>query len=121
MSETLCHWINGRPLAGQSGRLGDVFNPAIGEKIAEVPFASVGEVDLAVAAASAAAPEWAATPPIRRARVIFKFKELIEARMALLARTQAGSLSVFGLGVQLGKLDPAEDADRQLDLFSSHR
>ena len=81
MSETLSHWINGQAVAGQSGRMGDVFNPAIGEKIAEVPFASVDEVATAVAAASAAARAWAATPPIRRARVIFKFKELIEARM----------------------------------------
>ena len=81
MSETLSHWINGQAVAGQSGRFGDIYNPAIGEKIAEVPFASTGEVDLAVAAASAAAPAWAATPPIRRARVIFKFKELIQARI----------------------------------------
>ena len=81
MSETLSHWINGQAVAGQSGRSGDVFNPAIGEKIAEVPFASVDEVAQAVAAASAAAPSWAATPAIRRARVIFKFKELIEARI----------------------------------------
>ncbi|MDP7343340.1 MAG: CoA-acylating methylmalonate-semialdehyde dehydrogenase, partial [Alphaproteobacteria bacterium] len=51
------------------------------EKIGEVPFAGTDEVAKAVAAASAAAPEWAATPPIRRARMIFKFKELIEARM----------------------------------------
>ena len=63
MSETLSHWINGQAVAGQSGRMGDVFNPAIGEKIAEVPFASTGEVDLAVAAASAAAPAWAASIP----------------------------------------------------------
>ncbi|HJN60046.1 MAG TPA: CoA-acylating methylmalonate-semialdehyde dehydrogenase [Alphaproteobacteria bacterium] len=81
MSETLSHWINGQAVAGQSGRMGDVFNPAIGEKIGEVPFAGTDEVAKAVAAASAAAPEWAATPPIRRARMIFKFKELIEARM----------------------------------------
>jgi len=81
MHETLNHWINGRAVAGQSGRMGDVFNPAIGEKIAEVPLASVGEVAQAVAAAHAAAPEWAGAPPIRRARVIFKFKELIETHM----------------------------------------
>ncbi len=81
MSPTLSHWINGQAVAGQSGRTGDVFNPAIGEKIAEVPLASVDEVANVVAAAKAAAPEWAAAPPIRRARVIFKFKELIEARM----------------------------------------
>ena len=81
MSPILNHWINGQAVAGQSGRTGDVFNPAIGEKIAEVPLASVDEVANVVAAAKAAAPEWAAAPPIRRARVIFKFKELIEARM----------------------------------------
>ena len=86
MSETLSHWINGQAVAGQSGRMGDVFNPAIGEKIAEVPFAGTDEVAKAVAAASAAAPEWAATPPIRRARMIFKFKELIEARIDEFAR-----------------------------------
>ena len=45
MSETLSHWINGQAVAGQSGRFGDIYNPAIGEKIAEVPFASTGEVD----------------------------------------------------------------------------
>ena len=81
MNPTLSHWINGQAVAGQSGRTSDVFNPAIGEKIAEVPLASVDEVANVVAAAKAAAPEWAAAPPIRRARVIFKFKELIEARM----------------------------------------
>ena len=81
MSDTLSHWINGQSVAGASGRTGDVFNPAIGEKIAEVPFASTEEVAQAVAAAKAAAPEWAATPAIRRARMIFKFKELIEANM----------------------------------------
>jgi malonate-semialdehyde dehydrogenase (acetylating)/methylmalonate-semialdehyde dehydrogenase len=81
MSAILSHWINGQAVAGQSGRTGDVFNPAIGEKIAEVPLASVDEVANVVAAAKAAAPEWAAAPPIRRARVMFKFKELIEARM----------------------------------------
>ncbi len=81
MSATLSHWINGQAVAGQSGRTGDVFNPAIGEKIAEVPLANVDEVANVVAAAKSAAPEWAAAPPIRRARVIFKFKELIEARM----------------------------------------
>ena len=81
MSPTLSHWINGQAVAGQSGRTGDVFNPAIGEKIAKVPLAGDDEVANVVAAAKAAAPEWAAAPPIRRARVIFKFKELIEARM----------------------------------------
>jgi len=81
MSEILSHWINGQLVAGVSGRNGNVFNPAIGEKVAEVPFASVDEVAQAVAAAKAAASGWASTPAIRRARIIFKFKELIEANM----------------------------------------
>ena len=81
MSEILNHWINGQAVAGTSGRTADVFNPALGEKIAEVPLASVDEVAQVVSAASAAAVDWAAAPPIRRARVMFKFKELIEARM----------------------------------------
>jgi len=81
MSEILSHWINGRSVVGGSGRTGEVFNPAIGEKIAEVPFASIEEVAQAVAVAKAAASAWAATPAIRRARVIFKFKELIEANI----------------------------------------
>ena len=81
MSETLSHWIDGRSVVGGSGRTGNVFNPAIGEKIAEVPFASVGEVAQAVAAAKAASLEWASTPAVRRARMIFKFRELIEANM----------------------------------------
>ena len=81
MSEILNHWINGQAVAGTSGRTADVFNPALGEKIAEVPLASVDEVAQVVAAASAAAVDWAAAPPIRRARVMFKFKELIEANI----------------------------------------
>ena len=81
MSDTLSHWIDGQAVAGASGRMGDVFNPAIGEKIAEVPLASVEEVNKAVASAHAAFADWSAAPPIRRARVMFKFKELIEANM----------------------------------------
>ncbi len=85
MTDTLNHWIGGASAAGRSGRFGDVYNPATGEAIARVPFADTEEVSAAVAAASAAAPDWAATPPLRRARVIFKFKELVEARKEALA------------------------------------
>ena len=56
MSPTLSHWINGQAVAGQSGRTGDVFNPAIGEKIAEVPLAGDDEVANVVAAAKVTAP-----------------------------------------------------------------
>ena len=72
------HYINGRVTPSESGRLQDVFNPATGEVINQVALASTDEVNAAVAAASAAAPEWAETAPLKRARVLFKFKELIE-------------------------------------------
>jgi malonate-semialdehyde dehydrogenase (acetylating)/methylmalonate-semialdehyde dehydrogenase len=72
------HFIGGRGVAGTSGTYGDVFNPASGEVAARVALADASEVDAAVAAARAAWPAWAATPPLRRARVMFKFKELLE-------------------------------------------
>jgi len=62
----------------ESGRQQNVFNPATGEVCAQVALASVEDVHAAVAAASAAAPAWAETAPLKRARVMFKFKELIE-------------------------------------------
>jgi malonate-semialdehyde dehydrogenase (acetylating)/methylmalonate-semialdehyde dehydrogenase len=71
------HYIQGRVVAGTSGRTQDVFNPATGAVSARVALASTGEVDKAVAAAQAAFPAWADTPPIRRARVMFRFLELL--------------------------------------------
>jgi malonate-semialdehyde dehydrogenase (acetylating) / methylmalonate-semialdehyde dehydrogenase len=72
------HFINGREVSGTSGRHGDVFNPAEGRVAARVPFAAATEVAVAVEAAQKAFPDWAATPPLRRARVMFKFKELLD-------------------------------------------
>ena len=74
---TLDHWINGAASAGTSDRMGPVFNPATGEQVAQVHLASGADVDTAVAAAKAALPEWSATPPLRRARIMFRFNELI--------------------------------------------
>src|SRR3954447_7033516 len=71
------HFINGKSAAGASGRWGDVFNPATGERARRVALASRAEVDQAVRAARAAFPAWAATPPLTRARVMFKFRELL--------------------------------------------
>jgi len=85
VASTLTHWINGKPAAGKSGRSGDVFNPATGEVAAKVPFASADETRAAIAAAAAAFPAWAATPPLVRARVMFKFKELVEKNIDALA------------------------------------
>ncbi|MGE3933844.1 MAG: CoA-acylating methylmalonate-semialdehyde dehydrogenase, partial [Rhodospirillaceae bacterium] len=86
MVKTLTHFIGGRTSAGAGGRFGDVFDPATGELTARVPLASAGEVAAAVAVAREAFPGWAATPPLRRARVMFKFKELIERHADELAR-----------------------------------
>ena len=72
------HFIGGNQVAGTSGQFGDVFDPAAGEVTARVALADAAEVDKAAAAAAAAWPAWAATPPLRRARVMFKLKELLE-------------------------------------------
>ena len=78
MPSELHHFIDGQPRPGQSGQFGDVFNPATGEVSAQVPFASKAEAEAAIAVAQAAFPAWAATPPLRRARVMFRFKALME-------------------------------------------
>jgi len=81
----ITHFIDGASLAGASGRYGDVFNPNTGEVQAKVALASAVEIDLAVQAALRAQPNWAATNPQRRARVMFEFKRLVEANMQALA------------------------------------
>ena len=63
MTETINHHIGGQVTEGTSGRHGDVYNPALGEVIRQVVFASEEEVGDAVAVAKAAFPAWAATPP----------------------------------------------------------
>jgi malonate-semialdehyde dehydrogenase (acetylating)/methylmalonate-semialdehyde dehydrogenase len=85
MTKTLQHFIDGKPAEGRSGRFADVFNPATGEVAARVPLAGAAEIDRAVMAATAAFPAWAATTPLRRARVMFRFKELVESRLDELA------------------------------------
>jgi len=72
------HFINGQSVAGRSGRLGEVYDPATGRLQAQVALATAAEAAQAVAAASAAFPAWAETPPLQRARVLFRFKELLE-------------------------------------------
>jgi malonate-semialdehyde dehydrogenase (acetylating)/methylmalonate-semialdehyde dehydrogenase len=80
------HWISGRVVPGQSGRRADVFNPATGQVSGRVALANNAEVAAAVASAHAAFPAWADTPPIRRARVMFKFLDLLNKRRDDLAR-----------------------------------
>ena len=80
------HFIGGRVVPGKSGRSGDVFNPNTGETQAKVAFADRAEVDAVIANAAAAQPAWAATNPQRRARVMFKFVELVQKEFDELAR-----------------------------------
>ncbi len=75
------HWISGSPIAGTSNRFADVFHPATGRVQSRVPLASESEVNAAVAAAAAAFPDWSAQPPLRRARVLFRFREIFERRL----------------------------------------
>ena len=79
------HLIGGKAVKGGSGRTADVFNPDTGEVRAKVALASRAEVEQAIANAEAAQPEWAATNPQRRARVLFKFLELISKETDSLA------------------------------------
>lgn len=81
------HIIAGRPARGQSPRRAAVFNPATGEQRAEVLLGAPEDVATAVAAAKAALPGWATTPPAKRARVLFAYKAVLEHQRDRIART----------------------------------
>src|SRR5437868_9180027 len=82
---TIGHHMNGQACTTSAGRSQPVFNPATGAVSGHVALGSAAEVDAAVAAAQAAFPAWADTPPIRRARVLFKFLELLNQERDKLA------------------------------------
>ncbi|AJP70670.1 CoA-acylating methylmalonate-semialdehyde dehydrogenase [Sphingomonas hengshuiensis] len=79
------HFIDGAAVTDAAARLGDVFDPALGKVQAQVTLGDAAMVARAVASAKAAQPGWAALNPQRRARVMFRFKELIEQHMDELA------------------------------------
>jgi len=81
----LHHFIDGELTQGQSNRTSDVYNPATGQVESLVPLASVAEVDAAIQSAKAAYPAWNATPPAKRARILFKFRDLVESHLDELA------------------------------------
>ncbi len=83
--ERISHWVNNKVVRGTSGRTGKVFNPATGEQHAEVDLASVEEVDAAIAVAKAAFPAWRATNMSRRAEIMFRTRELLDANRKELA------------------------------------
>jgi malonate-semialdehyde dehydrogenase (acetylating) / methylmalonate-semialdehyde dehydrogenase len=130
------HFVGGKEVKGTSGRTGDVFNPNTGEVQAKVAFAAKTEVEQAIANADAAQPAWAATNPQRRARVMFKFLELIQKDVENLAkllssehgRTLADSKGDIQRGVEvvefacgiphLMKGEYSEGAGPGIDLYS---
>jgi malonate-semialdehyde dehydrogenase (acetylating)/methylmalonate-semialdehyde dehydrogenase len=78
MIQELRHFIGGKRVSGKSGRFGDVYDPSTGLVASRAPYASKSEVEAAIADATAAFPAWAAASPIARARVMFKYKALLE-------------------------------------------
>src|SRR5215204_5978065 len=82
----ISHWIGGRPVPGQSGRSGPVFNPATGEQTGEVDFASTEEIDAAVATAKEAYASWRTVSLAKRAELMFNIRELVHDRREEVAR-----------------------------------
>jgi malonate-semialdehyde dehydrogenase (acetylating)/methylmalonate-semialdehyde dehydrogenase len=103
--KTIPHLINGQ-LVTAGTRSGKVFNPATGEQSATVGLAAGDDVRRAIAAAAAAFPAWAATPALKRARVMFKFRELLDAHakdLAAIITAEHGKVLSDALGeVQRG-------------------
>ena len=95
------HWV-----ASRSSRSGAVFNPSNGSIIARVPFCTTEEVDRAVRAAAAALPAWAETPVVERARVMFRFRELLathaEELAHLVTREHGKTLAESRASIQRG-------------------
>ena len=78
-------WINGKAVQSKSGRFGDVFDPALGEATKQVGFANQDEINATVAAAKAAFPDWRDLSTARRQAIMFRFRELLEAKKPELA------------------------------------
>jgi malonate-semialdehyde dehydrogenase (acetylating)/methylmalonate-semialdehyde dehydrogenase len=83
--ETLTMWVNGKKQLAATSRYGEVTNPALGIVVRKVPLCNEADIDTAVAAAQAAFPAWRDTPPLRRARVLMRYRELIDAHRDELA------------------------------------
>jgi malonate-semialdehyde dehydrogenase (acetylating) / methylmalonate-semialdehyde dehydrogenase len=83
---TIQNAINGRKVTSSSKRTSAVFNPATGEQTATLSLSTVDEVNAAIAAAKAASVAWGSTPPLKRIKPMFKFKELLERNADAIAR-----------------------------------
>src|SRR4051794_5917763 len=95
------HWIGGRPAAPEGRRTGDVFDPALGVVAKRVVFATPEDVDDAVAAARAAFPAWRDTSLAKRQAILFRFRELLDAKkdeLAELITSEHGKVVSDALG-----------------------
>ena len=81
------NYINGEWVESETKEFGDVWCPATGEKIGQVPFSTAKDVDRAVQAAKKAYPEWRSIPPLTRARYLFKLKDRFEEAFEDISRT----------------------------------
>ena len=109
----ISHWIDGRIVEGTSGRQGVVFDPATGEQQASVDLASAAELDAAVQVAKAAAAGWRATGLSRRAEVMFRLRELVDANrkeIAALVTAEHGKVLSDALGEVARGLENVEYA-----------
>ena len=107
------HWIAGQPVAGDSARAQDVFNPATGKVARRVALADAAIVNRAVASAAAAFPAWAQTPPIRRARVLARFLTLLNQHrdeLAALITSEHGKVLSDAQGEVMRGIDVVEFA-----------
>jgi malonate-semialdehyde dehydrogenase (acetylating) / methylmalonate-semialdehyde dehydrogenase len=130
------HWISGAEVLSKSGRLGDVFDPALGEVTKQVGFANQAEIDQTIAAAKAAFPAWRDATLAKRQGIIFKFRELLDARKGELAAiiteehgkvlsdamgeiTRGQEVVEFACGMpQLLKGEYSENASTNVDVYS---
>src|SRR5215470_15693983 len=103
------HFIGGQRIGSVAARSLPVYNPATGEETGKLPLATPQDVDAAVQAAKAAFPSWAQTPPLKRARVVFRFRELLEANQETLAaqitaehgKTHSDALGEVARGIEI--------------------
>jgi malonate-semialdehyde dehydrogenase (acetylating)/methylmalonate-semialdehyde dehydrogenase len=106
-------WINGKPAPSASPRSGTVTNPATGQVIRSVPFANAADVAAAVRAAAAAFPAWRDTPPLRRARILTRFRELVEQHakeLAAIVTEEHGKVFLDAMGSVTRGLEVVEFA-----------
>ncbi len=113
MTDTLQHYIDGQRVDGASGRFSDVFNPATGQVAARVPLATNEEVDRAVGIAREAFPNWAGLSPLRRSRIMNRFRDLLEKnadRLAEIISAEHGKVHSDALGEVTRGLEVVEFA-----------